>query len=139
MFLHGLPDRPPLVMAGHQAEHIAGLHLALAIGAALVGRGTNQSGEPAEIKLTVQGSMMNIHQITFCLYTYQGELLERSGNHRRDFFPLGFFQAANGWVAIAAPTQAQWHALCQATDEPASIDDPLLATPALRYLHQDRI
>lgn len=140
MYAHGLPDRPPLVAAGHQGQHIVGLHLAIAMAAGLYARYHGTDGnETQHILVSITGSLVNIHQISFCLFTYRNEVLERSGNHRRDIFPLGFFRAADGWIAIAAATQVQWRALCHAAGQTAFADDPRVATPAMRHQHQDLI
>jgi crotonobetainyl-CoA:carnitine CoA-transferase CaiB-like acyl-CoA transferase len=57
-------------------------------------------------------------------YAYGGSVLEPKGNGHPALCPFDVFEAADGAVAIAAPTPHHWNLLCAIIERVDLIDDP---------------
>ena len=74
-------------------------------------------------------------------YTMSDDFIRYTGKPSRKRIDSGLFgmgalyrlyQAAEGWVLLACPTEPEWASLCEAVDEPALADDERFATAELR-------
>jgi CoA:oxalate CoA-transferase len=78
--------------------------------------------------------MASAHQWSLVMWSHQGRIKHRANNrHAEAHHPVSLMQVQDGWVCIAAPTQAQWVNLCIALELPDMADDPRYATAGLRF------
>jgi formyl-CoA transferase len=73
------------------------------------------------------------------LFTYQagrlfatGEVPVQEGNYHATIAPYGTFAVRDGFINVAAATDAQYRRFCEALDAPELADDPRFATNAMR-------
>ncbi len=84
-------------------------------------------------KLTGQGQFLDIGMVdavtALCeaavyRYTYAGTVTKPLGNSHPQLNPFDVYKTADGFCAIAAPTQNHWALLCAHIDRPDLIHDP---------------
>jgi succinyl-CoA:mesaconate CoA transferase len=63
-------------------------------------------------------SVLSLTERIVYQYSFEGEAPTPQGNTHPLFFPFDRFDASDGCVVIAAPTDAQWRALCEHMDRP---------------------
>ncbi|WP_343386693.1 CoA transferase [Candidatus Amarobacter glycogenicus] len=84
-------------------------------------------------KLTGEGQFLDVGMVdavtALCeaavyRYTYAGTVTKPLGNSHPQLTPFDVYQTADGYCAIAAPTQNHWALLCAHIDRPDLIHDP---------------
>jgi len=68
-----------------------------------------------------------------------GRSPQRLGNAHPNIVPYETFAAADGELALAIGTDAQWRRLCAALDLASVAEDPRFATNAARVEHRDEL
>lgn len=124
----GEPDGPPTRSGPSFADLTAGLYATIGLLAALYQR--NQ--DPAQAGQTVEVAMLDslfalVFDEALDLQTARGES-PRTGNSRPRLTPFGVYEAADGFMAICAVTEAQVAALFRTIDRPDLLTDPHHAT-----------
>ncbi len=123
LYLYGHPDRAPLQGPANQPAIAAGLFGFVGTMAALLARPTLGAGQTVEVGH--MEAMVALHQFTLIRYTMTGDVLRRMGNRfTGQGQPNGLYRCADGWVAIAAPTDPQVESLLDATGLGHLLDDP---------------
>ena len=69
-------------------------------------------------------------------YTMSGEIPGRVGNDHPTFSPMGVFEAADGFVNIAASTTKMFRAFCEVLSQPQLAKDPRFETGSGRLAHR---
>jgi crotonobetainyl-CoA:carnitine CoA-transferase CaiB-like acyl-CoA transferase len=135
---HGWPDRIP-AGAGAWTDYVAPKFIAASILAALDHR--RRTGEGQFIDLSQTEASVHFLAPAILDYTVNGGVRSRIGNASIDFAPHGVYPVAGDdrWVAIAATTEAQWHALCEASGNPEWRHDPRFLTNAVRLQHAEAL
>ena len=132
LYITGDPLREPLQGAGPWASYAAGIASAVGAMAALHGRSNTGRGQLVDVG--AMETMASAHQWSLAMWSHQGRIKHRANNrHAEAHHPVSLMQVGDGWVCIAAPTQAQWNNLCIALDLPDMSDDPRYATAGLRF------
>ncbi len=132
LYITGDPWREPLQGAGPWASYVAGVTGAVGAMAALTAR--RASGRGQLVDVSAMESMASSHQWSLVMWSHQGRVKHRASNrHAEAHHPVCLMPAGDGWVCIAAPTQAQWVSLCIALDLAEMADDPRYATAGLRF------
>ncbi|MDE2987950.1 MAG: CoA transferase [Chloroflexota bacterium] len=132
LYITGDPMREPLQGAGPWASYVAGIASAIGAMAALHARRSNGRGQLVDVG--AMEVMASAHQWSLVMWSHQGRIKHRANNrHAEAHHPVSLMQVQDGWVCIAAPTQAQWVNLCVALDLPEMADDPRFATAGLRF------
>ncbi|MYA01724.1 MAG: CoA transferase [Chloroflexi bacterium] len=132
LYITGDPLREPLQGAGPWASYVAGIASAIGAMAALHARRSNGRGQLVDVG--AMEVMASAHQWSLVMWSHQGRIKHRANNrHAEAHHPVSLMQVQDGWVCIAAPTQAQWVNLCVALDLPEMADDPRFATAGLRF------
>lgn len=72
-------------------------------------------------------------------HSYTGVVPGGEGNGHPLFAPFGLFEAKDGWVAIAATSDANWAILCAAMGRPEYTVDPRFATAQARGAHNREV
>jgi crotonobetainyl-CoA:carnitine CoA-transferase CaiB-like acyl-CoA transferase len=135
---HGWPDRIP-AGAGAWTDYVAPKFIAASILAALDHR--RRTGEGQFIDLSQTEASVQFLAPAILDYTVNGRVRSRIGNASIDFAPHGVYPVAGDdrWVAIAATSEAQWQALCEASDNAGWRDDPRFLTNDLRLEHAEAL
>lgn len=138
--MSGLPaPYPPAGIGYSYLDWFGAYQMALAMMAGLyrqrvTGEGCWIDSSQAEAGIYLTGTAVLDHAVN-------GREWRRYGNRSpyKPAAPHGAYRAAgpDRWVAIAAFTEDQWHALCRVLGVPEWTSDPQLATLALRLRHQD--
>jgi formyl-CoA transferase len=117
MSMTGEPTGPPLRMGPTNADHSAGVHLALGILAALHRRARTGRGGRVEVAL-------------------QDVVVRRRGADYPDVAPSGLHPSApggpNDWVYLLLSSKEQWHALLRAIEREDLLEDPRYARQSQR-------
>ena len=132
LYITGDPLREPLQGAGPWAAYVAGIASAIGAMAALHAR--RETGRGQLVDVGAMEAMASAHQWSLVMWSHQGRIKHRASNrHAEAHHPVSLMPVRDGWVCIAAPTQAQWINLCIALDLPDMADDPRYATAGLRF------
>jgi len=130
MSMNATPDSPPTKVGVPIGDIAAGMFASQAILAALVERGSTRKGRRIDIAL---------NDSLLALFTYQagrffatGEVPSREGNYHSTIAPYGTFAVSDGFINVAAATDAQYIKFCEAIHAPELAEDPRFATNALR-------
>jgi len=117
-WLVGNPDETPPRNPGGFFDPAVGMHLSLAIQAALAHRRQTGEGQCIEIAQLELGASMMAESVID--YSLNGRVQQRAGNRARDFAPQGVYAGSDKeWIAIAAPNPAHWEALIETLGQPA--------------------
>ncbi|MCY4617650.1 MAG: CoA transferase [Chloroflexi bacterium] len=132
LYITGDPLREPLQGAGPWASYVGGI--ASAVGALAALHARRRTGRGQLVDVGTMETMASAHQWSLAMWSHQGRIKHRANNrHAEAHHPVSLMQVGDGWVCIAAPSQAQWINLCVALDLPEMADDPRYATAGLRY------
>jgi benzylsuccinate CoA-transferase BbsF subunit len=148
----GYPGGMPRILGGVLPDPIAGSYAVFGLLAALRHRRQGGSGQYIDGAM-FEGMLSLIPQAIIDL-TMNGRTPERIGNRDHRKVPHGIYRAAGDdeWVAIAVDPDAtdgggpdagrpdaQWRALCRATDHEAWAADARFATAEARRAHEDEL
>jgi len=133
--LTGWPDRPPAAPFSAYTDFTSPKFITTALLAALDHK--RRTGQGQYIDVSQVEAPIHLLARAVLDYTVNGRIQTRMGNARRDYAPTGVFPCAgtDRWVALAAPTDAVWRALC-ATSGRGWNADPRFATAIARLEHR---
>jgi crotonobetainyl-CoA:carnitine CoA-transferase CaiB-like acyl-CoA transferase len=133
MSITGAEDGPPYKVGVALVDVLTGLHAATAILAAVHG------GQGARIEVPLLDSalsaLVNVTQNTLVTGAEPG----RYGNAHPNIVPYQDFETASGRIAVAAPNDGLFRALCRAIDRDDLIADERFATNPGRVEHRDAL
>jgi crotonobetainyl-CoA:carnitine CoA-transferase CaiB-like acyl-CoA transferase len=120
-------------------DAVGALHAVVAILAAL--RHRQAAGEGQAIEISQWEASVSMLGEGLFDYVMNGRVLTPVGNTHPTMAPHNNYRCAgdDAWVAIAVRSEADWQALCQATDHPEWADDPRFADAYLRMQHRDEL
>ena len=108
------------------SDTTAGMFLGQGILLALLHR--ERTGEGQWVHTSLLEAMINKLDFQGARYAMSGEVAEPEGNDHPTRSPMGTFDASDGQVNIAAPTQRMWQSLCSALDASQLFADPRFLT-----------
>jgi benzylsuccinate CoA-transferase BbsF subunit len=137
--LAGWPDRPPAGPFGAYTDYIAPKFTVMALLSALDHR--RRTGEGQYIDFSQAEASQQFLGTALLDYTVNNHVQSRAGNRSPVAAPHAVFPAAgvDRWVAIAAETDAQWQALCNAVGRTDWRARPDCATAAGRQAHREEL
>ena len=130
MSVTGAADGPPLRAGPPIADLVAGLHGALGICAALVGRGRTGQGET--VGASLNNGLISLLSFLAANYLATGEAPARTGNDHAIVAPYGMFRTRDGEVALAPSQEQSYQRLIDALGLAELRADPRFATNDLR-------
>src|SRR5207245_2386516 len=144
MSLTGFPDRPPVVTGVNVGDAGTGMHLTIAILAALVQR--QRTGRGQLVEVAMQEAVLNITRVKFTPTLTNGRPLERMGNRSASGAYADLVRCA---APRPSPAGARHRVRPRASDARTLLDDRMPATavglpdrdvagPALRRAHRGR-
>jgi crotonobetainyl-CoA:carnitine CoA-transferase CaiB-like acyl-CoA transferase len=129
--LTGWPDSPPAAPFSAYTDFTSPKFITAALLAALDHK--RRTGQGQYIDVSQVEAPIHLLARAFLDYTVNGRIQTRMGNALRDYAPTGVYPCAgtDRWVALAAPTDAVWRALCSASGRGWS-EDPRFVTVITR-------
>ncbi|MGH6955187.1 MAG: CaiB/BaiF CoA transferase family protein, partial [Caulobacteraceae bacterium] len=133
----GLADGTPVKVGPGVGDTIPALYAALGIvsavlSARLTGRG--QFLDVAMVDAVLAVCERIVHQQSFGHQSPRPE-----GNHHPFLLPFGLYPAADGFVALACPSEAFFRALCAGLGAPELTDDARFANAKARAAHREAL
>lgn len=77
-----------------------------------------RTGEGQYVDVSMVDGILSLTERIVHQYSYTGAVPGPQGNTHPLLFPFDRFEAADGYVVIAAPNAKQWHALCEHMGRP---------------------
>jgi crotonobetainyl-CoA:carnitine CoA-transferase CaiB-like acyl-CoA transferase len=113
--LTGWPDRAPSAPFGAYTDYIAPRFSVAALLSAVDHR--RRTGQGQYIDLSQSECSMHLLGPAILEYTVNGRIRGRMGNAVAEYAPSGVYPClgTERWIAIAAPTDEAWRALCKAS------------------------
>jgi crotonobetainyl-CoA:carnitine CoA-transferase CaiB-like acyl-CoA transferase len=137
MSVTGEPNRPPSKIPVPIADFTAGLHAAVAILAALLGRSSTGRGDCIDISL--QASSMVWMTLLASRYFMTGELPAPIGSAHPMSAPYQAFRTRDGYLTIAIGNQRLWERLTEILEREDLLRDPRFSTNELRAANQEAL
>ena len=135
MSLTGRAEDEPMRVGIAISDTSAGMFLGQGILLAVLER--YRTGVGQWVHTSLLESMLSKLDFQAARYTMTGEVPGRAGNHHPTFAPMGVFEAADGWVNIAASTGKMFRAFCGALGLDDLLLDARYKSSALRLEHRD--
>ncbi|MGA7205047.1 MAG: CoA transferase [Specibacter sp.] len=115
-------------------DMVAGINTALAIAAALVGRG--RDGQGMEVSTSLLETGLGLAAFQGQKYLSTGEVPVPHGNTHPSLSPYGEFATADIPIIIAVGNEKQWSQLCVLLGAPELVDRDEYATGKLRHANE---
>ena len=125
-YFGGDPEREPLMVPGYQAQHHAGMQVAIAALAALAER--DRSGQGQAIDISAVESMLSAHSWTSVAWSHEGQVMQRT--------PTDLVRCADGWVFFMATNLEGISLLVERVD---LLEDPRFSTVLARMQHREEL
>ena len=136
MSVTGESDGPPLVNGANIGDSGTGMHLAIAILAALVQRGRTGTGQLVEVAM--QEAVLNLTRVKYTGTLATGKPLERSGNRSATGGYSDLIRCAGGgpndgvYLIVPADNPEMFHAVMDVIGRPELKEDERFKTAAAR-------
>jgi formyl-CoA transferase len=143
MSITGYPDQPPVMIGANVGDAGTGMHLTIAILAALVQRQATGRGQLVEVAM--QEAVLNITRVKFTPTLSSGKALERTGNRSLSGAYADMVRCAgagsNDYVYLMLPPDnvEPFDALVEIIDRPDLRTDDRFSTPPARFQHTDAL
>jgi crotonobetainyl-CoA:carnitine CoA-transferase CaiB-like acyl-CoA transferase len=135
--LTGDPARAPLRPGGDQGEHVAALHAAVAVLAAVLAR---EAGAPAaRVDVSAQEAVASVLENAMEFALMDGRAVARQNGRHPISWPGRVFPCRDGSVVISCGSAAQARACFTLVDDPMMAADPVLEDRDVRRAHADRL
>ena len=129
----GTPEKPRFIVV----DFTSPLTIVQAILMALYAR--EDGGRGQHVSTSQLSTLMQMGAVRANEYFTSGEIPQPWGSGSPIVVPSKAFQTADKWIAVEAPTEETWRALCVALDLPKLADDERFASNALRVQHRDEL
>lgn len=137
MSIMGEQAGQPLRVGIPLGDVAAGMWTAIGVLAAVVQR--DATGHGQRIETSLLGSLIGMLGVQGQRALTTGDVPKPAGNDHPVIAPYGIFQAANGPLNIAAPTDAMWRALCGVLGLDALPEDVRFRDGASRLANRDAL
>jgi CoA:oxalate CoA-transferase len=137
----GEPDRAPVKSGAAITDFLGGVHLALAVVAALLERERSGRGQHVESSMHEAAVISLCSAISAIMDHGADAVPERTGNRHPalSVAPYNVYPAADGYLAINCPSQDHWLALCDLMDRGDLADDDRFRDPVARTRSMDEL
>jgi len=137
MSMTGERDGPPCKLGVSIIDNLAGLFGKDAITAALYAR--ERSGRGQKVDVSLMESAVAVLSMAASAYLLTGVVAGRWGSEHEWNTPWKAFQTKDGWLMLAAGSDATWRELCEALDLPELRSDRRFASMELRAEYRQEI
>jgi crotonobetainyl-CoA:carnitine CoA-transferase CaiB-like acyl-CoA transferase len=135
MSLIGTPGSAPSKVQAPVVDVVTGYMACMAVLAKLHAR--DNDGLGGHLDVSLMNSALALQQASLASFLCDGKLPTRIGSAAPYSAPNEAFQAADGWLMVAAYNGNRWPALCGVLGHPEWIDDPRFASSAQRVVHRE--
>lgn len=135
--LTGDPARAPLRPGGDQGEHIAALHAAVALMAAVIARDTG--GPAVRVDVSAQESVASVLENAMEFALMEGREVARQNGRHPISWPGRIFPCRDGAVVISCGSAAQARACFTLVGDDEMAADPVLEDRDVRRANADRL
>lgn len=133
----GTEDGTPIKLGPGVADIFPGAMLSTGILAAVLQ--ARATGEGQQVDIAMFDAVLSLCERIVYQHSITGEVPRPEGNKHPLLSPFDVVRAGDGWVAVAAPTQKRWRALCAALRRSDLVDDPRFATNNDRVANRDAL
>jgi formyl-CoA transferase len=143
MSINGYPDLPPVQHGANVGDSGTGMHLAIAILAALVQR--ERTGKGQLVEVAMQEAVLNITRVKFTPTLATGKPLQRMGNKSASGAYANLVRCKGGgpndyvYLMLPPDNQQPFEALIEIIGRPELRDDPAFNTPPARVANTDAL
>ena len=143
MSVTGFPDGPPTVNGANVGDSGTGMHLTIAILAALLQR--ERTGRGQQVEVAMQEAVLNLTRVKFVATLATGQPLPRSGNRSASGSFSGLLRCAGSrpddavYVMLQADSPETFPALLRIIGREDLANDERYATPPARNKHADSL
>lgn len=137
MSLTGYPGQPPARAGTSLVDMGTGLWAALGIVAAL--RERDRTGTGCEVAASLYDTALAWIPYQLMSYLATGEVPRPQGSGAAMIVPYQAFETADGYLMVAAPTDALFARLCAALGRPELARDPRFVDNPARVRHRDTL
>ncbi len=137
MAVTGLPGHGPVRAGVAISDVTAGLQLAIGVLVALIER--SRTGEGRWVHTSLLESMIGMLDFQAARWTVAGEDPPQAGNDHPTMIPMGTYEAADGYINIAAPGGRLWRAFCAEIGRPDLPDDERFSSTKLRSANRNEL
>ena len=136
--LTGWPDRAPAAPYGAYTDYVAPKFTAAALLAAVEHK--RRTGHGQYIDLSQAECSIHLLSPAVLDYTVNRRIQTRMGNALAEYAPSGVYPCAGAdrWIALAAPSDESWRALCKASSRGWS-EDHRFATSSARLANREAL
>ena len=135
MSLIGTPGSAPSKVQAPVVDVVTGYMACMAVLAKLHAR--DNDGLGGHLDVSLMNSALALQQASLSSFLCDGKLPTRIGSAAPYSAPNEAFEAADGWLMVAAYNGNRWPALCGVLGHPEWIDDPRFASSAQRVIHRE--
>ncbi len=137
MAVTGLPGHGPVRAGVAISDVTAGLQLAIGVLVALIERG--RTGEGRWVHTSLLESMIGMLDFQAARWTVAGEDPPQAGNDHPTMIPMGTYEAADGYINIAAPGGRLWRAFCAEIGRADLVEDERFSSTKLRSANRTEL
>lgn len=134
MSLIGTPGAAPSKVQAPVVDVVTGYMACMAVLAKLHARDSDGLGGHLDVSL--MNSALALQQASLASFLCDGKLPTRIGSAAPYSAPNEAFEAADGWLMVAAYNGNRWPTLCGVLGHPEWIDDPRFVSSAQRVVHR---
>ncbi|MFC6594151.1 CaiB/BaiF CoA transferase family protein [Kitasatospora paranensis] len=128
---------PPTKTGPGLGDILPAIYAALGTLAAVRERETSGHGRFVDVSM-YDAVLASCERIVY-QHSYRGTVPGPEGNGHPILSPFDVFPARDGWIALAAPSDNHWVALCKAVGRPELGDDPRFRTNVDRSAHSGEV
>jgi len=137
MSVTGEGGRPPVRVGVSLVDMGSGMWAVIGLLAALLAR--NSGGEGRMVSTSLYETGLAWMTVPLAGYAASGEVRKPYGSGTAEIVPYQAFEAADGWLMVAAGNDSLFRKLCDAIGLDALRGDPAFATNAARVVNRERL
>jgi len=137
-YVNGFPGQPPVRPNLSIGDTLAGIHAALGVLLAYIGR--QRDGQGQVVDVAIFEAVFNLLEAVIPEYDGNGVIRQPSGSTLTGIVPSNTYRCADGkLIVIGANTNSMFKRLAEAMGTPQMASDPRLTDNAGRVRHQDEV
>ncbi|MGR8920000.1 MAG: CaiB/BaiF CoA transferase family protein [Gammaproteobacteria bacterium] len=137
-YVNGFPGEPPVRPNLSIGDTLAGIHAALGVLLAYIGRQRDGAGQVVDV--AIFEAVFNLLEAVIPEYDGAGVVRQPSGSTLTGIVPSNTYRCADGkLIVIGANTNSMFKRLVETMGKPEMAEDPRLAENAGRFEHQEEV
>ena len=128
---------PPTKVGPGVGDTVPALYAALGIVSAVLH--ARETGEGQFLDVAMTDAVLGVCERIVHQHSFGHQVPGPEGNHHPFLLPFGIYPAADGFVAIACPSDPFFRSLCKSLGAEDLLDDDALATPRARQANRTQV